>query len=235
MLIRIGSLWYELHVDESMLNESDDHKDDLVLESIVQINVEKLDDDLECNVNDYDINLDNNASDVMPHMSNEEPIEMAKSNKRKKGAIKTKLQLKKEEKKTANTTQSIGDGKPRRKGPLPRIKCRICDRIILKYNFESHLQKMHVPNVIVKKERIKCEICGKELASAGNLKIHQSIHTGIKRFGRRSFHCGVVSFYIISHIIFSFTSLQLLWYQLSSTVSPDRASEWTHGEQTIPV
>lgn len=47
---------------------------------------------------------------------------------------------------------------------LARTKCQICERLILDYNFEAHLLKMHVPNVIVK-DRVSCETCGKSFAT----------------------------------------------------------------------
>lgn len=184
LLIRIGSYWYQLHVDDGL----DDHKDGLELDSIAQINVEKLEVEPDfINSNDHDIILDDKISDAFTNsdtnVESREKIGIAKKNKRKKIAATKVEQPSKPErtKPTANTTQ------PRRKGPLPRIKCRICERIILKYNFDIHLQKMHVPNVIVTKEPVKCETCGKGFANAGNLKIHRSIHTGAKRFGEEEF------------------------------------------------
>lgn len=180
LLLRIGSQWYKLHVDESNDSGDHDHKDDLELDAIAQINVEKLDDELEFNnSNDHDIVLDSKVSDAFSSSDSDEEslIEIFKSNKRKRSAAKTESQSKNEENKTVTTK------KRNRKGPLPRIKCRICDRIILKYNFDIHLQKMHVPNVIVTKEPVKCETCGKSLANAGSLKTHRAIHTGTKRFG----------------------------------------------------
>lgn len=191
LLIRIGSKWYELHVDET---DDHDHKDDLELDAIAQINVEKLDDELEfTSSNDHDIILDSKVSDAFSssdsNAESHEKIEMAKSKKRKRSAAKPKSQPKHDENETAKTTQR------RRKGPLPRIKCRICERIILKYNFDVHLQKMHVPNVIVTKEPVKCETCGKGFANSGNLKIHRAIHTGTKRFGMSIFHFIVILFY----------------------------------------
>lgn len=189
LLIRIGSQWFQLHVDD----ELDDHKNGLELDSIALINVEKLDVELEfSDTNDHDITFDDKVNDELVHYSDtmaeaeaDEKVEIVKSKKRKKRAVKSEPQkpnqqkkLKQEEAKPATKTTQ-----PRRKGPLPRIKCRICERIILKYNFDMHLLKMHVPNVIVSKEPVKCETCGKSFASAGNLKIHRAIHTGTKRFG----------------------------------------------------
>lgn len=196
LLIRIGTQWYELHVDELKDESTDDHKEYLELDSILQINIEKLDEELEFNnSSDHDINFDNDvagAPEISSDSKSEPPKKIrkrsigmsAKSKKRKKSATQTDSPAKQDKSKT--------EEKPiqRRKrggGPLPRVKCRICDRIILKYNFETHLQKMHVPNVIVTKDPVRCDTCGKSFANAGNLKIHQTIHSGTRRFGMNSF------------------------------------------------
>lgn len=195
LLIRIGSQWFQLHVDD----ELDDHKDGLELDSIALINVEKLDVELEFNdTNDHDIIFDDKVDDALVHDSDtmaeaDEKVEVVKRKKRKKSAVKTEPQKPNHQKKSKpeESKPETKTTQPRRKGPLPRIKCRICERIILKYNFDMHLLKMHVPNVIVSKEPVKCETCGKSLSSAGSLKIHRAIHTGTKRFGANKcpFYC----------------------------------------------
>lgn len=201
LLLRIGSQWYQLHVDE----ELDDQKDGLELDSIAQINVEKLEVEVELdysNTSDHDVILDDEVNDAINDSDltaeSHEKITRSKSKKRKRSKVKTEPQPKLEETKPAETTQ------PRRKGPLPRIKCRICEKIILKYNFDLHLQKMHTPNVIVSKE-VKCETCGKGFSSAGSLKTHRLIHTGTKRFGRNEFRFVSVSFDLKIFVWFCFS------------------------------
>lgn len=190
-VIRIGCNWYELHQDESDETDSNDNKDHLVLESITEVKVEETDEVLEFNdSNDVDPkssdDLDFIFSDSPSAESDDTDEYSAKTHRssQQKRPSRVKKPTKNGQKKRESSTQKTDSGQAKRKGPLPRIVCRICERIILKYNFDTHLLKMHVPNVIVTKERIKCETCGKFFANPGSLKTHQAIHSETRRFGK---------------------------------------------------
>lgn len=189
LLIRIGSKWYELHIDDMNLDESAEPKNDFLVEYMPEVKLEVCEDAIEFNdtkdsdskSDDEDFDIDSSESDEYTPEIDHNVRRRRKSVKRKEPSKngKTKVGVEKRDTEIANH-QSV---QPRRKERLPRVTCRICDRIILKYNFELHLQKMHVPRVIVTKEPIKCELCDKFFASAGTLKTHQAIHSGTKRFG----------------------------------------------------
>lgn len=190
-LLRIGSEWYELHIDWHETQENQTNS----FEAIAEIKVENRG-ELEPNDRYDDIGrIDNHEAETVfceesssaSTSSNESqpqtnPIS-TKNRKIKKNRPNERVQT---EPKLAQTVAQ-SHVQSRRKGRLPRIKCRICERIILKYNFEAHLVKMHVPRVITSKEPVKCETCGKSFANNGNLKIHQAIHSGTKRFGNFRF------------------------------------------------
>lgn len=94
----------------------------------------------------------------------DELITKAKSKEKRKSKSKSRAKI--------ETTLEEKPLKPKRNRgpPLARTRCNICDKIILDYNFEQHLQKMHIPKVIVP-DPVKCETCGKTFASAGILVI----------------------------------------------------------------
>lgn len=186
-MIRLGTKWFEVHIDEFDdlvdRNDFDDQKNNLILTSEVKVencdesdNSNKLGDiNVESmNVNDFE---DENSMNELDGYTSE--VEGSKS----ENDTKTKQVIKNDEIKQTAGAHKTESSRRRRKGRLARIKCRICDRHIIKDNFDIHLQKMHVPHIIVPAEPIKCETCGKSFASSGNLKTHQAIHSGTKRFG----------------------------------------------------
>lgn len=194
-VILIGSKWYELHVDDNNVIDFDDQKDESILDSIAEVKVEECDDVLEFDdsngaeqsFNDTDFESDNDSNEEC-----DKPIQYQKASskrkiqttdKKKDTGKKIKLTEDSTSKDTEKSQKTRGSQPRRRGGRLARVKCRICDRIILQYKFDEHLQKMHVPNIIVPSERIKCETCGKSFANAGNLKTHQAIHSETRRFG----------------------------------------------------
>lgn len=194
LLLRIGSNWYEIHADDTENLQNIEHQNDLIdlsAEIKTEISVDEMEikdfQDIEANecndekpvmfdaICDASPSIDSSDSDEWPGQSK------SKSKNKKRDAKKKKNS---ETEREAGNTQNISKAvRSRKTGRLPRIICRICDRLILKYKFETHLQNMHVPNVITKKQRVSCETCGKTFSNSGNLKIHQAIHTGTKRFG----------------------------------------------------
>lgn len=258
-LLRIGSKWYELHVDEV-----DSHIDGAEA-SIAEIKVEAFGEpelfgdfyDLACmqdsspQFNDEQKPISSEATEIKPEDCDEsspEPVSKRKkstqksesnknetksstqknANKLKRGNRRTKTDVNEDQQ--IEITAVLPASQSRRKGRMLRIKCRICERMIIKRNFEMHLQKMHVPRVIVREERIRCETCGKSFATVGNLKTHSNIHSGIKRFGNIfHFYLFCFLFYILNFSKFHspFTrfvlnsSMQLLRNEFSPTVSLD--------------
>lgn len=174
LLLRIGSRWYELHIDDLQINGIEQKTE--FIDAVVNEDRTRMNDS-----NDGDTSFLAERSVFSDDSSNQ-------SDESDEYQTDTQRKLTRNRKIKKSDSKSLEAGQPRRKGKLPRIKCRICDRIILKYNFEKHLQKIHVPNVIVSKEKIKCETCGKSFANNGNLKIHQAIHSGTKRFGMFKSH-----------------------------------------------
>ncbi|XP_031638680.1 zinc finger protein 492-like [Contarinia nasturtii] len=185
LVLRIGSKWYQLHIDEIKIDGPENQFIDLYIKK----EVDDSDNDIaefnsESNIietnsfkDDSDQNADQNTElDVFDEYQTEIDEKIKRKSKRKTSSNIYS------ENSDRNTSKAVEAHKPRGKRSICRIKCRICDRNIWNFNLESHLQKMHVPNIIVSKEKIKCETCGKFFANNGNLKIHQAIHSGIKRF-----------------------------------------------------
>lgn len=206
-LLRIGSRWYELHIDDLQLDEIEQETECCYLVDVAEVksenDVTEINDDTNSHTDDKAVFFDN------PSNQSDDSDEYEAKIQRKRTRIR-KAKKKNERKSKSYAELPVETGQPKRKRKLSRITCTICDRMILKYNFENHLQKMHVPNVIVSKEKKKCETCGKSFANNGNLKIHQRIHSGTKHFGikRNCFFQILFSSKSISILIFS---VQLLW------------------------
>lgn len=238
LVIRIGSKWFEVHVDDvddvDDRDDSYDQKNNLILNSRADIKVEICDE----SDNSNDLGNINDDKDFQEDDMNEEfreldeyKSEVMKETK-SRNDTKRKTVITKDQIKQTASIHTSESSQPRRKGRLARIKCRICDRHIIKYNFESHLQKMHVPRIVVPSEPIKCETCGKSFASSGNLKTHQSIHSGTKRFGMfnaEKVYFSNVPMKLILCCVFFFLSVQLLRYKLSSTLPFNGTYECTYG------
>lgn len=195
LTLRIGSKWYELHIDDIKINESEDNNENEIGNEFIDtvIKVEDCEnDDVEFNgqTNAIEINSledeskSNATQDTELDDSDEYQPKIDKKVKRiPKGKRKTPHKTD-EKNADQNAGGPIEANKTKRKRHLCRIKCRICERNIWNFNFENHLQKMHVPNVIVTKEKLKCETCGKLFANNGSLKTHQTTHSATKRFGK---------------------------------------------------
>lgn len=183
LVLRIGSKWYELHIDDIKTDEPDVVNGELsgFADSTVEVKLNFNDglSNFETSCHGKDINDYKSMCSPDPIIGTDLSDEYLPKHERNRKRTKGKKMSSIIDKLDPESTRIA----EKRKVKLPRIKCRICDRIILEYNFEMHLQKLHVPNVIVSKERIKCETCGKTFANSGNLKTHQAIHSGTKRFG----------------------------------------------------
>lgn len=209
-LIRIGSEWYELHIDDHHVDEAVQKVD--IIDLVPEVKIESLEDITEINdpiefntnshFDDKPVLFDDSTSQSEDSDDSDEydPKVQPKSNRKSK-------------KKGQSNAKSREVGQPKIKRKLQQIKCRICERSFQKHNFENHLQKVHVPNVIVvkEKEKVNCEICGKTFASALSLKVHQTIHSGIRRFGMLKRCIFFPSIQMQSLLVFHFFSMQLLW------------------------
>lgn len=187
LLIRIGSRWYELHVAENCFETG---QSDLKVSAFEATPVtefkkeeEEIEETIEFEATDDKVN--DNESNTVDSADEWNPPDLTSTENNESDSSEEELPLIQEVKKrrrnrTSSNSKTIKRSK--RDGPYPRIKCRICEKIIIKHNFESHLLKMHVPNIIVARERVTCGICNKSFANTGNLEIHSNIHKGVKRF-----------------------------------------------------
>lgn len=181
-LIRVGSKWYELHIDDHHVAETE-QKDEFI-DSVLEVKMESIEDVTEINDPiEFDPNLQIDDKPVLFDV----PISQSEDSDGS-DEYEPKVQPKpsqKSNKNKRNNAKSPEAEQPKIKRNLQHIKCRICERSFQKHNFEKHLQKVHVPNVIVvkEKEKVNCDICGKTFASSLSLKVHQTIHSGVRRFG----------------------------------------------------